>query len=139
LSRHKASEFEYRLRAVRREDFTDMTKVDLDDAYREANQLKLAGRNQEAIEKLLDILKQDPNFIVAHLGLAVCYGRIGDHLSAVKHGETAVQLDPNDPFGYTALSVTYLRAFDGTQDRKYITLAEDAKARGQMLTGHVHE
>jgi tetratricopeptide (TPR) repeat protein len=115
-----------------------MTTIDLDNAYREANKLKLAGKHQEAIEKLLEILKQDPKFIVAHLGLAVCYGKIGDHTSAVKHGETAVQLDPQDPFGYTALSVTYLRAFDGTQDRKYITLAEDAKAHGQSLAGHVH-
>ena len=115
-----------------------MTTIDLDNAYREANKLKLAGNHTEAIVKLLEILKQDPNFIVAHLGLAVCYGRIGDHMSAVKHGETAVQLDPQDPFGYTALSVTYLRAFDGTQDRKYITLAEDAKARGQSLAGHIH-
>lgn len=115
-----------------------MTMLDLDAAYRDADKLKSAGKHQEAIEKLLEILKADPNFIMAHLGLAVCYGKLGDHASAVRHGEAAVQLDPKDPFGYTALSVTYLRAFDGTQDRKFIALAEEAKARGQMLAGHMH-
>jgi tetratricopeptide (TPR) repeat protein len=115
-----------------------MTNLDLDAAYREADKLKSAGKHQEAVEKLLEILKADPSFSMAHFGLAVCYGKLGNHDAAVKHGETAVQLDPQDPFGYTALSVTYLRAFDGTQDRKYIALAEEAKARGQMLAGHVH-
>lgn len=115
-----------------------MTTFDLDAAYREADKLKSAGKHQEAIDKLQEILKADPAFIMAHLGLAVCYGKLGNHELAVKHGETAVQLDPKDPFGYTALSVTYLRAFDGTQDRKFIALAEEAKARGQMLAGHAH-
>ncbi len=115
-----------------------MTTLDLDIAYRDADKLKAAGRYQEAVEKLLEILKADPAFAMAHFGLAVCYGKLGDHVSAVKHGEAAVQLDPQDPFGYTALSVTYLRAFDGTQDRKFIGLAEEAKARGQMLAGHAH-
>lgn len=115
-----------------------MSEFDPDSAYREANKLKMAGKHDEAIKGLREILNHDPKFIVAHLGLAVCYGKVGDHENAVKHGEAAVQLDPQDPFGYTALSVTYLRAFEGTQDRKFITLAEEAKARGQMLTGHVH-
>lgn len=115
-----------------------MTTLDLDLAYRDADKLKSSGKYQEAIDKLLEILKADPAFTMAHLGLAVCYGKLGDHVSAVKHGESAVQIDPKDPFGYTALSVTYLRAFDGTQDRKFIGLAEEAKARGQMLAGHVH-
>jgi tetratricopeptide (TPR) repeat protein len=115
-----------------------MTVPDLDLAYRDADKLKSAGKHQEAIEKLLEILRADPSFIMAHLGLAVCYGKLGDHASAVQHGERVVQLDPHDPFGYTALSVTYLRAFDGTQDRKFIGLAEEAKARGQALAGHVH-
>lgn len=115
-----------------------MNSLDLDLAYRDADKLKASGKYQEAIEKLLDILKVDPAFTMAHLGLAVCYGKLGDHLSAVKYGESAVQIDPQDPFGYTALSVTYLRAFDGTQDRKFIGLAEEAKARGQMLAGHMH-
>lgn len=115
-----------------------MNTIDLDLQYREADKMKSAGQYQEAIEKLLGILQHDPKFVMAHLGLAVCYGKLGDHGSAVKHGEAVVQLDPQDPFGYTALSVTYLRAFDGTQDRKFIGLAEEAKARGQILAGHVH-
>lgn len=115
-----------------------MNEIDVDLLYREAEQLKAEGKPQDAVEKLQAILQQDPKFVLAHLALAVCYGKLGDHDSAVKHGEAAVQLDPQDPFGYTALSVTYLRAFDATQDRKYITLAEEAKARGQMLAGHFH-
>ena len=48
-----------------------------------------------------------------------------------------LQLDPGDPFSYTALSVTYQRGFAGTRDQHYIHKAEEAMARAHaMQPGH---
>lgn len=105
----------------------------VDELYREADQLKEAGKYQEAVDKLQELLKEDPQYVLAHLSLAVLYGKLGNHPEAVKHGERAVQIEPNDPFNFTALSVTYQRAFQGTQDHRYIHLAEEAKARAAMM------
>ncbi len=46
----------------------------------------------------------------------------------------ACELEPQDSFNFTALSVTYQRAWAGTQDQQYITKAEDAMAKAQMLS-----
>ena len=52
---------------------------------------------------------------------------------SVAAAEKAVQLEPDDAFNYTALSVTYQRAFEGTRDPAYIQKAEEAKARASMM------
>jgi tetratricopeptide (TPR) repeat protein len=101
--------------------------------YNEADKLKDEGKFDEAIAKLNEALEQDENYVVAHLALAVIYGRIGQHEEAVKHGQKACEIEPTDPFNFTAMSVTYQRAFAGTQNQQYITLAEDAMAKAHML------
>lgn len=99
--------------------------------YDEADKLKDAGKMEEAIAKLNELLAQDPKYTLAHSALGVLYGRVRKHDEAVKHALEACRLEPNDPFSYTALSVIYQRA-------GLIPEAEDAKARAQMLSGHRH-
>ena len=65
--------------------------------------------------------------------LAVIYGRVGKHEQAVAHGEKACQLEPEEAFNFTAMSVTYQRAFAGTRNPDYIRLAEDAMAKANAL------
>lgn len=103
--------------------------------YDEAEKLKDDGKHQEAIAKYLEILEIDETFALAHLALAVAYGKLGDHEKAVQHGERACQLEPNDPFSFTAMSVTYQRAFAGTRNQEYIHLAEHAMAKAHALQG----
>ncbi|MEZ6087950.1 MAG: Uma2 family endonuclease [Pirellulaceae bacterium] len=55
--------------------------------------------------------------------------RLGEHVKAIEHSDRACQLEPNDPFNFTAKSVTCQRAWAGTQDQKYIQMAEDAMAQ----------
>ncbi len=105
----------------------------LNQLYNEADRLKEAGQYEEAIAKLKEILQQDESFVLAHLALAVIYGKLGQHEDAVRHGQRACELDPSDAFHFTALSVTYQRAFAGTQNPQYIQLAEEAMARAHML------
>ena len=103
--------------------------------YDEAEKLKDDGKYPEAIAKYLEILEIDESFALAHLALAVTYGKVGDHEKAIQHGERACQLDPNDPFSFTAMSVTYQRAFAGTRNHEYIHLAEHAMAKAHALEG----
>lgn len=89
----------------------------------------------EAIAELQEILKQDDAFVLAHLALARVYTKTGQHAEAIQHGERACELEPTDSFNFTALSVTYQRAWAGTQDQQYIAKAEDAMARARQVQG----
>lgn len=107
----------------------------LHELYNEADKLKDQGQFDEAIAKLKEALAQDEKFTLAHLALAVLYHRVKNFDLSIQHGQKACEIDPNDPFNFTAMSVTYQRAFAGTQNRQYIQLAEDAMAKAHMLQG----
>jgi Tfp pilus assembly protein PilF len=102
-----------------------------EELYDAADKLKDAGKLEEAIAKLQELLAQDNSYTLAHRALAVLYGRVKQHDEAIRHALVACQQEPNDPFSYTALSVTYQRA-------GRIPEAEDAKYRAQAMTGHRH-
>jgi tetratricopeptide (TPR) repeat protein len=106
---------------------------ELTQMYDEADRLKEAGEYQAAVGKLNDLLAKDQTFALAHSALAVLHGKLGDHEQAVQHAQRVCELEPQDPFSFTALSVTYQRAFAGTQNHQYIQLAEDAMARSRMM------
>src|SRR5580698_11178847 len=97
--------------------------------YDEADKLKDDGKLDEAVAKLLELVAQDPNYALAHSALAVIYGRLKRHDDAIRHGLIVCQLEPNDPFSFTAMSVTYQRAGK-------IPEAEDAMAKARMMQGH---
>ena len=104
--------------------------------YDEGEQLKEEGKLEDAVAKFQEALQADANFPLAHFALAVALGQLGQHEKAVEHGEKAAQLEPTEPFSYTALSVTYQRAFEGTRDQRFIELAEHAKNKAHELAGH---
>lgn len=114
----------------------------LGELYNEHEKLKDEGKNEDAIAKLTEALEQDENYVMAHLGLAVMYGKVGEHQKAVSHAQRACDLDPNDPFNFTAMSVTCQRASQGVDNAadnaKFIQMAEDAMARAHALQGHAH-
>ncbi len=101
--------------------------------FKAGEQFKRENKVDEAIAQFEAVLQQDETHVLAHLNLAVLYGKVDRHLDAVKHGERAVELEPTDTFNYTALSTTYQRAFEGTRDRMFILKAEDAKQRAQTM------
>ncbi len=101
--------------------------------YNEAEKLKDEGKHEEAVQLLQQVLAEDPDHVLTHLTLGRIYTLQGKFPEAVEHGQKACTLEPNEPFNYTALSVTYQRVFAGTQDQKYIQLAEDAMAESRRL------
>lgn len=102
--------------------------------YDQADSLKEEGKLDEAAAKLHEAIEADGNYALAHSALAVVQQRLGKHEEAVKHAQRAAELEPGDPFSYTALSVTFQRAYAGTNNMDYIRLAEDAMERSRQLS-----
>lgn len=101
--------------------------------YNEAEWLKSEGKLEEAVAKLQEALEIDDQYALAHSALAVILQKLDRHQEAIVHAEVVCKLEPDDPFSYTALSVTYQRSFAGTGDMKYIQLAEEAMERSRMI------
>ncbi len=99
--------------------------------YDEATRLKDDGQVDEAAAKLNELLAQDPKYSLAHSALAVVLTRLKRHDEAIAHAKQVTELEPNDPFSFTAFSVTLQRAGK-------IPEAEDAMARARMLQGGHH-
>jgi Flp pilus assembly protein TadD len=102
--------------------------------YDEADTLKAEGKLDEAAAKLEEALALDENYALAHSALAVVLQRLGRHEEAIQHAQRVTELEPSDPFSFTALSVTYQRAFAGTNQMGYIRLAEEAMERSRQLS-----
>ena len=111
--------------------------AELHELYDAAEKLKDAGKHDQAVEKLEELLAVDDSYVLAHLALAVIYGRLERHEDGIRHGQKACEIAPDDPFHFTALSVTYQRASQGvdnaTDNQKYIMLAEQAMEQAHQL------
>ena len=99
-----------------------------EDRYAAAERCKDAGDLAGAVAMLEALVAHEPDFSLAHSALAAWCTRLERHADAVRHARRVVELQPNDPFSYTALSVACMRA-------GLIPEAEDALARSRMLQG----
>ena len=99
-----------------------------DDRYAAAERCKDAGDLAGAVGMLEALVAEHPDFALAHSALAAWCTRLERHPDAVRHARRVVELEPQDPFSYTALSVACMRA-------GLIPEAEDALARSRMLQG----
>jgi len=102
-----------------------------EDRYAAAETLKNAGNLAEAVAALVALVAEQPDFTLAHSALAAWCTRLDRHDEAMSHARKACELEPNDPFSYTALSVACMRG-------GRITEAEDALARSRTLQGGQH-
>jgi Flp pilus assembly protein TadD len=99
-----------------------------EDRYAAAERLKDGGDLAGAIAALEALVADAADFALAHSALAAWCTRIERHDDAVRHARRVCELEPNDPFSYTALSVACMRG-------GRIAEAEDALARSRMLQG----
>ena len=97
-----------------------------DERYAAAERLKDGGDLPAAVAALESLVADQPDFALAHSALAAWCTRLERHDEAVRHARRACELEPADPFSYTALSVACMRA-------GRIPEAEDALARSRML------
>lgn len=96
--------------------------------YAEAENLKDSGDLVGAVAALEALVAEEPDFALAHSALGAWCTRLERHDEAVRHARRACELEPRDPFSYTALSVACMRA-------GLIAEAEDALAKSRMLQG----
>lgn len=106
---------------------------ELTQKYNDAEKLKDEGKYEDAIKLLDEILAEDETHILSHLTLCRIHTLTQNFDKAIAHGQRACELEPSDPFNFTALSVTFQRAWAGTQEQKYIQMAEDAMAESKRL------
>ena len=99
-----------------------------EDRYSAAEKLKDDGDLAGAVAALETLVAEEPEFALAHSALGAWCTRLERHEAAVRHARRACELQPQDPFSYTALSVACMRA-------GLITEAEDALARSRTLQG----
>ena len=102
-----------------------------DELYAEASQLKSAGKLEEAVAKLDEILKVAPDHVLTHSALAVHLQKLGRPDEAIAHAKRVTEIEPNDPFSFTQLSVICQRCGK-------IQEAEDAMAQAHVLQGRAH-
>lgn len=102
-----------------------------EDRYEAAESLKDQGKVAEAVAALESVVADHPDFALAHSALAAWCTRLERHDEAIRHARRACELEPNDPFSYTALSVACMRG-------GHIAEAEDALAKSRMLQGGHH-
>ncbi|MEL6898071.1 MAG: tetratricopeptide repeat protein [Planctomycetota bacterium] len=101
--------------------------------YKSAETKMFEGELEQAIELCEQAIQEDENHVLSHLTISNLATKLGDHDKAIKHGEKACEIEPDDRMNFTALSVTYQKAWAGTQNGDYIQKAEDAMARANSL------
>lgn len=77
--------------------------------YDEALDLRDKGEKPAAIAKLEEAIAIDPAFAIGHGMLAKLFADIAEAEKAIFHAKKVVELEPDDTFSYTALSVIYQR------------------------------
>ncbi len=99
-----------------------------DEAYAAAEKLKDEGKLEEAVTALEEVIAEHPDFALAHSAVSAWCTRLERHEKAVEHARRVCELEPNEPFSFTALSVACMKAGK-------IPEAEDALARARMMQG----
>lgn len=94
--------------------------------YDEGTALKDQGDLAGAVAKWREILTIDPNYVLAHMALGVHLQKLGQFDDAIKHAKRVTELEPNDSFSFTQLSVIYQRCGK-------IPEAEDAMAKAHAV------
>lgn len=102
-----------------------------DSLYDEAVSLRDRGDKAAAIAKLEEAVALDDKFALGHGLLAKLYADLADSDNAIRHARRVVELEPDDTFSYTALSVIYQRCGK-------IPEAEEAKARAFSMEHGFH-
>jgi Flp pilus assembly protein TadD len=83
---------------------------------------------QACINGLKAIVQEHPDHVHSHMALAVCLHRHGQFDDAIHHAKRVTEIEPNDAFSFTQLSVIYQRCGK-------IFEAEDAMARARVIQG----
>ena len=96
--------------------------------YDAAQKLKEGGDLEGATAALLKILEVDNDNLHTNMALGVYMHKLGRIEESIKYAVRVTEIQPEDPFSYTQLSVIYQRCGK-------IPEAEDAMAQAHVLQG----
>ena len=99
-----------------------------DKLYDAAVKMKDDGDIEGATEALFKILESSPDHLHTNMALGVYLQRLGRLEESIKYAVRVTEIEPNDPFSFTQLSVIYQRC-------GRIPEAEDAMAKAHVLQG----
>jgi tetratricopeptide (TPR) repeat protein len=77
--------------------------------YDQAADLRDQGNKEAAVAKLEEAVALDPGFAIGHGMLAKLYADLAKTEEAIAHALKVAELEPDDAFSFTALSVIYQR------------------------------
>ncbi|MDG3006384.1 hypothetical protein [Paludisphaera mucosa] len=77
--------------------------------YDQAIDLRDGGDKPAAVAKLEEAVAIEPDFAIGHGMLAKLYADLAEADKAIAHAQKVVDLEPEDAFSYTALSVIFQR------------------------------
>ncbi len=77
--------------------------------YDQAMEHRDRGDKPGAIALLEEAIAEDPGFAIGHGMLAKLFADVAEADKAIAHALRVVELEPDDTFSYTALSVIYQR------------------------------
>jgi predicted Zn-dependent protease len=83
------------------------TKVEM---YDEAIALQGEGKIEEAVGKLQELLKEAPDYVLAHAALSKFHSLLEKHDKAVEHAKKVCELEPEDSFSFIAMSMVCQKA-----------------------------
>jgi tetratricopeptide (TPR) repeat protein len=77
--------------------------------YDQAADLRDQGNKEAAVAKLEEAVALEPGFAIGHGMLAKLYADLAKADEAIAHALKVAELEPDDAFSFTALSVIYQR------------------------------
>lgn len=86
---------------------SDLTK---EVRYDEAIALKEKGHILQAVELLEALCKDFPEYALPHAALSMIYCRQDKFEDSLNHAEMVCELEPEDPFSFTALSALAIKS-----------------------------
>jgi tetratricopeptide (TPR) repeat protein len=107
----------------------------LQEQYDDAMFAFSTGDLDGAIERLRNLVTQDPNYFDAQLSLGMAYYRKGDYPAAIREGLKAEQLNPKEQLVHTNLSLFYMKAGDKTKAEHHGLQARIASWRNTPSPG----
>ncbi|MDO4550805.1 MAG: hypothetical protein Q4C96_06095 [Planctomycetia bacterium] len=98
-----------------------------EERYDEAISLKEGGDLTQAIQKLETLCEDFPEYALPHAALSMFYCKEGDFEKSLNHAAKVCQLEPEDPFSFTAMSILARKSGDKTAAEEALSQAQAAQ------------
>lgn len=101
--------------------------MDKNQWYDKCIALKEEGKLVEAIDQLLFLVAEYPDFALPHLALATLYAKQERFEESVVEAKTATNLAPEEGFYYTALSVLAIKGGKKAEAEEALRKAQETR------------